>query len=109
MPAADEWRTLIDYLGGVEVAGGKMKETRSGLWRVSAPGTTNESGFSAVPAGGRGRLGGAGDVGFYATWWSSTWYDSTNAWHWGLYPGKNGVRFNPGHKASGFSVRCVKD
>lgn len=109
VPTAAEWRTLIDYLGGVGSAGGKMKETKPGLWRIWVAGTTNESGFSAIPAGGRGRLGSAVDVGYYATWWSTESYDSAYAWHWGLYPDKNSVRFNPGHKSSGFSVRCLKD
>ncbi|TES93476.1 MAG: hypothetical protein E3J94_01395, partial [Desulfobacteraceae bacterium] len=109
VPTAGEWRTLIDYLGGVEVAGGKMRETGSGLWRISVPGSTNESGFSATPAGGRGRLGSAGDAGYYATWWSSTSSDPTYAWHWGLYPDRNSIRSNPGNKSSGFSVRCIKD
>ncbi len=109
VPTAEEWRTLIDCLGGVEVAGGKMRETGSGLWRISVPGSTNESGFSAIPAGGRGRLGSAGDVGYYATWWASTSFDRYYAWHWGLYPEKNSIRSNPGHKASGFSVRCITD
>lgn len=109
VPTAAEWRHLIGYLGGGEMAGGKMKDTRSDLWRISVPGTTNESGFSAVPAGGRGRFGSAADVGYYATWWSSTSHDSTYAWHWGLHPDKNSIRSNPGHKASGFSVRCMKD
>jgi len=109
VPTAEEWRTLIDYLGGVEVAGGKMRETGSGLWRISVPGSISESGFSAIPAGGRGRFGSASDVGYYATWWSSTSFDSTYAWHWGLYPDRNSIRSNPGHKSSGFSIRCIKD
>jgi len=109
VPTAAEWRALIAYLGGDETAGAKMKETRSGLWRTPLPGSTNESGFSALPAGGRGLLGGAGEAGYYATWWSSTSSDATYAWHWGLYPDKHGIRSNPGHKASGFSVRCVQD
>lgn len=109
VPTATEWRTLIDYLGGTDVAGGKMKETSSGLWKVSVRGATNESGFSGLPAGGRGRLGSVGEVGNYATWWSSTSYDSIYAWHWGLHPDKNSIRSNPGHTSSGFSVRCIKD
>jgi uncharacterized protein (TIGR02145 family) len=109
VPSATEWRCLIDYLGGIEVAGGKMKENRSGLWKILVTGTTNESGFSAFPAGGRGRFGSASDEGYYATWWSSTSHNSAYAWHWGLHPDKNSIRSNPGHKSSGFSVRCIKD
>lgn len=109
VPTAEEWRALIEYLGGDQVAGGRMRETDSGHWLISVPGSTNESGFTALPAGGRGRYGGPSDVGRYATWWSSTSYDRNYAWHWGLHPDKHDIRFNPGHKASGFSVRCIRD
>lgn len=108
MPTTSEWETLINYLGGVEIAGGQMKKIDSNLWKVLIKNANNNSGFSAIPAGGRGRLGSIGDIGNYATWWSSTSADSIFAWHWGLYPDKNEIRFNPGHKTSGFSVRCIK-
>ena len=101
--------TLINYLGGKEIAGVKIKDNISNLWKSKNTYATNESGFSGLPAGGRGQFGSAGDVGYYATWWSSTSYDSLYAWHWGLYPDKASIRSNPGHKASGFSVRCIKD
>ncbi len=109
VPSESECMTLIDYLGGTGVAGSKIKDNSSNLWRAKDTYATNQSGFSGLPAGGRGRFGSAGEVGYYATWWSSTSYDSAYAWHWGLYPHKNSIRSNPGHKASGFSVRCVKD
>lgn len=85
----------------------KVISTRS--WSIQPQGTTNCSGFSALPAGGRGRMGGAGEVGSYATWWSSTRHDALFAWHWGLHPDKHEIRYNPGHVQSGFSVRCIKD
>lgn len=109
VPSESECMTLINYLGGKDVAGGKIKDNSSDLWKTENTYATNESGFCGLPAGGRGRLGSPGDIGYYATWWSSTSCDSLYAWHWGLYPDKNGIRSNPGHKASGFSVRCVKD
>lgn len=109
VPSEAECMTLIDHLGGRAVAGGKLKDGSSDLWRTGTRRGTNESGFTGLPAGGRGSLGGAGDVGYYATWWSSTSCDTAYAWHWGLYPDKDGIRSNPGHKASGFSVRCIKD
>lgn len=109
VPTASEWKILIAFLGGEKIAGGQMKDLDSNLWNVSIKNANNKSGFSALPAGGRGRLGNVEDVGNYATWWSSTSEDSEYAWHWGLYPNKNDIRFNPGHKASGFSVRCIKD
>jgi len=109
VPTAQEWHALIDHLGGPEVAGAKLKDTLPGRWKIEVPGTSNASGFSALPAGGRGRLGGFAEVGTYATWWSSTPHDATFSWHWGLHPDSHAIRFNPGHNASGFSVRCVLD
>ncbi|MBU1099422.1 MAG: fibrobacter succinogenes major paralogous domain-containing protein [Bacteroidetes bacterium] len=108
IPTRDEWLELENYLGGQAVAGGVMKDVQSGLW-AKANDASNTSGFSALPAGGRGRKGYPDDVGYYATWWTSTSHDSLYAWHWGVHPDKNNTRRNPGHKASGFSVRCIKD
>jgi uncharacterized protein (TIGR02145 family) len=109
VPSESEWLELVAHLGGEIVAGGKMKESDAAHWKKPNIGATDESGFHGLLGGGRGRISGYGGIGEYATWWSSTSYDSMYAWHWGLYRGNEKVRFNPGHKASGFSVRCVKD
>jgi uncharacterized protein (TIGR02145 family) len=109
VPTKSDWLTLEAYLGGRKVSGGKMKEAGSTHWNSPNIGATNESGFTGLPGGGRARLGWFGDVGEYATWWSSTQHDSTSAWHWGLSRKNAGIRANPGHSASGFYVRCVKD
>ncbi len=51
LPSDAEWTVLSDYLGGGGVAGGKMKEAGTVLWDSPNTGATNESGFSALPAG----------------------------------------------------------
>ncbi len=109
VPTESEWLELVAYLGGEGVAGGKMKEGGTAHWGNPNISATDESRFRGLPGGGRGRTTGCGEKGQYATWWSSTPYDSAYAWHWGLHGGNEKVRFNPGHKASGFSVRCIKD
>ena len=58
VPHSSEFTTLVDYLGGLSVAGGKMKATGTisgmdGLWLAPNVGATNSSGFSAVPPGSR--------------------------------------------------------
>lgn len=56
VPTDAEWTTLVNYLGGANVAGGKMKTTGimqsgTGLWRSPNADATNSSGFSGIPGG----------------------------------------------------------
>ena len=107
VPSKEECLELIDNLGGFEIAGTKLKDPNH--WNTGLSPATNESQFSGLPAGGRGRNGSSGEIGNYATWWSSSSHDDEFAWHSGVYPDKPGIRANPGHKASGFSIRLIKN
>jgi uncharacterized protein (TIGR02145 family) len=51
IPSVSEWNTLITYLGGSSVAGGKMKQTGTLHWQIPNTGATNESGFTGLPGG----------------------------------------------------------
>ncbi len=107
IPTDAEWQTLVDYLGGGNVAGGKMKETGTEHWSSPNTGATNESGFSALPGGYREAFGVYSS--FYATFWSST-DDSGYAWSRYLYYSSNSEVFRDIlDKLYGFSVRCVRD
>ncbi len=49
-----DWDVLVEYLGGSDVAGGKLKEAGNSHWRSCYLGNvpaTNESGFTAIPGG----------------------------------------------------------
>jgi uncharacterized protein (TIGR02145 family) len=76
-----EWTLLINYLGGESVAGGKLKETSIRHWADPNTGATNESGFTALPGGYRDYWGAYYLMGFYGEWWSSTEYNTSNAWY----------------------------
>ena len=57
LPTDAEWTMLTNYLGGLFVAGGKMKST-SDLWGSVNVEATNSSGFSGIPGGKRITNGG---------------------------------------------------
>ncbi len=70
LPTDAEWTVLTDYLGGLSVAGGKMKETGTTHWSSPNTGATNESGFTALPGGSRYYPDGAfHHLGYDAIFW----------------------------------------
>lgn len=107
LPSVDEWTELINYLGGNDVAGGKLKAKEG--WNDSNISSTNSSGFSALPGGYRnygGIFGGAGTEGY---WWSST-ENGSGAWYFSMRYDDNVVnKYGNNHQRAGFSVRYVKD
>lgn len=74
VPSESEWTELITYLGGEEIAGGKLKEAGLEHWNETNVGATNESGFTALPGGLRGNLNNFGVLGIRGHWWSATPY-----------------------------------
>jgi len=108
VPTDAEWTILIDYLGGQNVAGGKMKSTTG--WNAPNTAATNESGFSGLPGGFRYNLNGFFDaVGIFGYWWSSTESSTTNVWYRNLFYGNDDAGRTNNNKQNGFSVRCLKD
>ncbi|MFC2134599.1 FISUMP domain-containing protein [Bacteroidota bacterium] len=59
IPSDSDWNILFNYLGGVDLAGGAMKETGTEHWISPNTGATNSSGFNGLPGG--GGLGGGFD------------------------------------------------
>lgn len=109
IPSDVEWDILVDYLGGGDVAGGKMKETGTEHWYSPNTGATNESGFTGLPGGVRDPDGSFSTLGFYGYWWSATESNSTSVWTRKLGYGNSEVRRYDLSKDRGFSVRCVRD
>ncbi|MCX6270318.1 MAG: hypothetical protein NTU44_03690 [Bacteroidetes bacterium] len=111
VPADGEWTTLTDYLGGLDVAGGKMKEAGIAHWNSPNSGASNESGFTALAGGRRnGESATFNDLGGSASFWSSSAFSSTSAWYRMLHSSDAIVnQYNSNELQDGFSVRCVKD
>jgi uncharacterized protein (TIGR02145 family) len=110
IPTEAEWSALTNYLGGLDVAGGKLKESGTTHWLPPNTGATNASGFSGLPGGYRGYVSGACDnLGMFGHWWSSTSADAELAWGEGLFFLDNPANHSTSVKKNGFSIRCIKD
>ena len=107
LPGNSDWITLRDYLGGEQVAGGKMKEPGLMYWSPPNEDATNSTGFTGVGGGIRqGTTGAFEDFNQKSYFWNSQvdyqgfFYElSTN----------NGALVSGGSgKDTGVSVRCIK-
>jgi len=103
LPNVVEWYQLIDFLGGLSIADGKLKEVGTIHWASPNDDATNETGFRALPGGDRGSNGLFGAIGKFGHWWSS----NDNAW--GLLIANNYSMSGFSPKEVGFSVQCMKD
>ncbi|MDP4266032.1 MAG: fibrobacter succinogenes major paralogous domain-containing protein [Bacteroidota bacterium] len=109
LPSAEEWNILRDYLGGKEIAGGKMKEKATEHWSPSNVGADNSSGFTALPAGIKDNINNNySGIGKKAYFWTTTEFNSENAWDRSIYFNKD-LRKDFSRKINGLSVRCLKD
>ena len=110
VPSDAEWQTLVDYLGGGTVAGGKMKEVGTVLWVPPNTGATNESFFGGIPGGFCSYLGMFSGIGYQADFWSCTEGDpDLFGWYRELFYYYSEVLRSITNKESGLSIRCVKD
>ena len=117
LPTDKEWQTLeynigmsvsdTSYTGWRGTVGKKLKESGTVHW--SSPNTGDDSaGFTALPGGSRDNNGYFGGISNFAYFWTSTSYDSQNAWHRGLRDTEEIARSSY-LKRFGRSVRCIKD
>jgi uncharacterized protein (TIGR02145 family) len=124
LPSQAELEQLIDYLGGEDIAGGKLKETGTTHWKSPNTGATNESGFAALPGGDISNqyvLYMAFEfnfIGSRGSWWTATWNNifegMDSSVSFSVHQLSNKIVFSDDggfftKPRNGLSVRCVKD
>lgn len=109
VPTDAEWAIMVNYLGGMDVAGDKLKEAGNSHWMSTGNLSTNSSGFTALPGGARSSYDGAFAVfGAAGLWWTTSADNLNLAWYWSMLsppPATDGT----GTKQAGMSVRCIRD
>jgi len=110
VPSEAEWNRMTDYLGGENIAGGKLKETGFRHWDSPNTGATNESYFRAFPGG--NRINGP-DASFNNLREMGYWWTTSSGEDWAanrlMYYNSNHVQKSICPKRWGLSVRCVRD
>jgi uncharacterized protein (TIGR02145 family) len=106
IPSDAEWATIIEFLGGKDIAGEKMKSTA--LW-TDIKWATNESGFTAIPGGYCDDSYRFKFLGKYGCFWSSTSNTTIASWMRELHHNIKDVKRDTFNKKSGLSIRCIKD
>ena len=109
LPTDAEWTTLTTYLGGEDIAGGKLKEAGTTHWNLPNLGATNETGFTALPGGYRSNNGLFTYIGSYGIWWSSSETNIYSAWPRDMYSNYSNVTRSYADKNLGFAVRCLRE
>lgn len=118
VPTNIEWTALVNYIGGKDVAGGKLKEVGNAHWLDTNEGATNEYGFTALPGGFRSN--GLGDATFLSIRYSGWFWTSTEtpnleyeghhaAYNWQMESYRPHCLESNLWEIEGLSVRCMKD
>lgn len=113
MPSDNQWDSLLTFLGGYTVAGGKLKESGILHWNTPNTGADNSSGFTALPAGFYMDGAGYNLLNQRTKFWTSSQNGSTSAWECTLrydQASTNGgsSSYTSNAKTLGASIRCIK-
>jgi uncharacterized protein (TIGR02145 family) len=107
VPSDAEWTALAEYLGGKDVAGGKLKATT--LWENPNKGATDESGFTAFPGGYNEDNGKFKFIGKSGYFWTSSKSTTIAAYRRALFHNNTDLGRDTYNKRCGLSIRCIKD
>jgi uncharacterized protein (TIGR02145 family) len=109
VPTINEWLILMDYLGGQNIAGGKLKERGTEHWASPNIQASNESGFTGLPGGVRMSYGDFSSLSHTGDWWAID--ELTGVTSLSYYISYAHPILGPAIylKQYGLQVRCIKD
>ncbi|WP_194775440.1 fibrobacter succinogenes major paralogous domain-containing protein [Pararhodonellum marinum] len=122
VPGDEEWQALERHIGMSEdliaTVGargwdqqwdGKLKSADKGAWHTDRDYYSNETGFTALPAGYRTHTGTFQFIRQFGHWWTSSADNEAMAWKRHLSYYRDIINRNTMLKNAGLCVRCVKD
>jgi uncharacterized protein (TIGR02145 family) len=111
VPSDADLLTMITYLGGVNLAGAKLKEMGLTHWKTPNTGALDSYGFKSLPSGTRQYTGDFAENTERNYLWSTTARDASNAYQSYLIYNSGAMTDATTYSAKryGFSVRCMRD
>ena len=107
LPTENEFRTLIETVGGDSIAGRVLKSASG--WDSADRNGTDAFGFTALPAGERDYVGNFFSEGGFANFWGSTEAGPEQAANMRISHSYESAYIYASGKDYAFSVRCIKN
>jgi uncharacterized protein (TIGR02145 family) len=109
LPSSEVWQALVDSLGGSSLAGGALKEAGTSHWDAPNTGATNQSGFTALPAGYRDTDGSFKAKGQFTFGWCSDqdWVAFVSS-YWAVQDTNAASLGGASPWEDGYSIRCMR-
>lgn len=103
VPTSKEWNSMIEFLGGANVAGGKLKSTENQNYWKDNVGASDEVGFNGLGSGYVMDDGSSSLYRLMAGYWSSDMkvFELQNS--------TAKIVTETGRNINGYSIRCVKE
>ncbi len=111
VPTQYDWEKLITFLGGPEIAGGKLKSNDSTMWEIPSVGASNSTNFTAIGGGYRTEFATYIDQLKFGMYWSATEDPDFKdcAFAYAVYAGTIKTYKVSKSKKAGLAVRCVSN
>jgi uncharacterized protein (TIGR02145 family) len=110
IPTDAEWTMLTDYLGGLDFAAFKMRETGTAHWLPPNEYANNSSGFTALGGGFKHLIVGFSSLTNYAYFWTSSFLDTDyDVWDREIGSNYEVVSRRVCNYQMGFSARCLQN
>ncbi|NCC88386.1 MAG: hypothetical protein EOM05_11100 [Clostridia bacterium] len=109
LPSEPEWAQLGYFLGGENIAAGRLKETGTEHWNSPNIAASNEFGFTAIPGGRRASNGVFDYIGSMGHYFGASEAGVSYFWARKIYDYYGSYFGDESSKQTASSVRCIKN
>lgn len=109
VPSSGDWEDLATSVGGMDVAGGMLKEMGTTHWDSPNTEASDSYGFAALGGGFRDEVGAFFYIKLQGLWWTTTKYNDFVAQSMYTTYGNKELFSDGDGMTCGYSIRCIKE